>query len=339
VASLSAEVASARARDWLLAAGEAGFVDARHAVTFPQALGFTAVPERQESDLFARAVIAMWLLDTAEDLGGDPALHKLAAAQAEHLAHHRVAELAGGWSYFPGLPELAPDLDSLGVALALFARVAPGHLPLCDGPVALALSQRAADGAIRTFLVADDDPPAPRDAMRRGNDLYWGNTADADALARFHLGLLACGRRDVPVPLAWLAAQQASDGAWRVPWYAGPYAGTSLVLRLFESVAPEHPAARAARDFMARIPNEATPLALAQCRAGPAAREALLALQEPDGSWPPTPWIRMPIGRPSGRIVRELSWQSRAVSTAACMAALVAPAPVGVGRAADNRGP
>jgi hypothetical protein len=47
----------------------------------------------------------------------------------------------------------------------------------------------------------------------------------------------------------------------------------------------------------------------------------------------------MPIGRPSGRIVRELSWQSRAVSTAACMAALVAPAPVGVGRAADNRGP
>jgi hypothetical protein len=76
--------------------------------------------------------------------------------------------------------------------------------------VALALSQRDADGAIRTFLVADDDPAERRDAMRRGNDLYWGNTADADALSSFHLGLLACGRHDVPVPLAWLAAQQAA---------------------------------------------------------------------------------------------------------------------------------
>ena len=38
--------------------------------------------------------------------------------------------------------------------------------------------------------------------MERGNALFWGNAADADAMARFHLGLLAAGRTDVPVPLA-----------------------------------------------------------------------------------------------------------------------------------------
>lgn len=321
VRSPSSEAAAARARDWLIAAGEAGFPDACHTMTFPRAFGFTGEPERQASDLFARGAIGLWLVSAAQALGNDVQLLRLACAQAEHLAHHRADPLIGGWSYFPGLPELAPDLDSLGVALALFAQAAPQHLPLCAPAVTLALAQRDDDGAIGTFLIADDDPPDRRAAMERGNALYWGNTADADAMARFHLGLLAAGRTDVTVPLAWFGRQQSADGRWPVPWYAG-HAGTALVLALFEAVAPDHPAAQTARSFLARWPEEPTPLALSHSRAGAKAVEALVALQAPDGSWPPTPWIRMPIGRPSGQVQRVLTWRSRAVTTAACLAAL-----------------
>lgn len=289
-------------------------------MTFPRAFGFTAEPERQVSDLFARGAIGLWLLDAADALD-DPALRSLAAQQAEHLARHRAEALAGGWCYFPGLPELAPDLDSLGVVLALFARACPDHLPLCDRAVALALAQRDADGAIRTFLVGDADPQERRAAMERGNSLYWGNTADADAMARFHLGLLAAGRAEVPVPLDWFARQQAADGHWPVPWYAG-HAGTELVLALFDAVAPAHPAAQAARQALRHWPEDPTPLALARCLDRPAALDRLCALQQPDGSWEPTAWIRMPIGRPSGQVLRVLTWRSRAVTTAACLASL-----------------
>jgi hypothetical protein len=323
VASPSPE-AAARARAWLLAEGAGGFVQARHEMTFPHALGFTGAAERQSGDLFSRAVIGTWLLDAAMALGGDAELEALAAAQAEHLAAHRLEGCEGGWSYFPGLPELAPDLDSLGIALELFARAAPQHLPLCDGPVALALAQRAPDGTIPTFLIGERGPQDRRAAMQRGLAHYWGQSRDADALARFHLGLRAAGRTDIPPPLDWLAARQQPDGCWRAPWYAVAYTGTRLCLRLFEATAPEHPAAQSARAFLRQPPEEPTPMALAQCDGGPAASAALAALQQPDGSWEPGPWIRMPIGTPGGPVSRVLLWRSRAVTTALCFRALSA---------------
>lgn len=293
-------------------------------MTFPRVLGFTAEPERQGSDLFARAVIGTWLLDTAEAAGGDAELQALAVAQAEHLAANRLSGCAGGWSYFPGLPELAPDLDSLGIALELFARAAPQHLPLCEGPVRLVLAQRDAEGVIPTFLLAEGDPPERLAAMRRGLAHYWGQSRDADALARFYLGLRAAGHRDVPAPLDWLAARQRPDGAWRVPWYAGAHTGTRLCLRLFEAEAPGHPAAEAARQFLRRPPEEPQPLALAQWDGGEAALEALCAAQQADGGWAASPWIRMPIGTPGGPVSRVLLWSSRAVTTVAALRAITA---------------
>jgi squalene-hopene/tetraprenyl-beta-curcumene cyclase len=291
-------------------------------MTFPHALGFTGDAERHCGDLFARAVIGTWLLDAAQALGGDAELEALAAAQADHLAAHRLADCEGGWSYFPSLPELAPDLDSLGIALELFARAAPQHLPLCAGPVELALSLRDADGAIPTFLIGEGDPPKRRAAMQRGLDRYWGQSRDADALARFHLGLRAAGRTDIAPPLDWLARKQRPDGCWRLPWYAGAYTGTRLCLRLFDASEPDHPAAQAARTFLRQPPEEPTPMALAQCDGGAPARAALVALQQPDGSWEPSPWIRMPIGTPGGPVSRLLLWKSRAVTTALCFRAL-----------------
>ena len=53
-------------------------------------------------------------------------LQEIAHREARYVAQATLKGRAGGWSYFPDLPELPPDLDSLSAALHLFARVAPG---------------------------------------------------------------------------------------------------------------------------------------------------------------------------------------------------------------------
>lgn len=320
---LSRQEACARARDFLAAQAAQGFPEACHRMTFPRAAGFTGAQEDQAGDIFSRAILGALLLDAAEASGGDPGLAALAREQADHVAAQRLADCAGGWSYFPGLPELPPDLDSLAAAITLFARVAPQHLALCEQPIRVALEQRAPDGTIPTFLLSPLDDPVRGCAMQRGVQHYWGNTPDADALACFYRALLWLDReRYAPLaPLEWLAARQEPDGSWLVPWYAGTTYGTRLCASLFQEIDPQHPAAMAAMASLARVAPDAAPMDIAVSEAP---KDALVELQQADGSWPPSPWIQMPMGRATGRVTRTLRWQSRTVTTAFCLRALIA---------------
>ncbi len=292
-------------------------------MTFPHAAGFTGAEEQQSGDIFPRAILGALLLDIAEAGGGDSALSGFALEQADHVAAQKLTDCAGGWSYFPGLPELPPDLDSLAAATTLFARIAPQHLELCQQPIRAALDLRQPDGTIPTFLISSRDDPGRRSAMLRGVQHYWGNTPDADALACFYRALLWLDREQYAplAPLEWLASCQQPDGSWRVPWYAGPIYGTRLCHGLFEAIDPSHPAAVAALKFLGRVAPDATPMDIAISEAP---KDGLAALQEADGSWPPSPWIQMPMGRPSGRVTRTLTWQSRTVTTAFCLRSLMA---------------
>jgi len=315
--------ATGRARAFLRSAAEAGFPEARHDMTFPHGVGFTGAQERQSGDIFSRAILGGLLLDIAQ-ASGDAELRSAALEQADYVATQKLKDCAGGWSYFPGLPELPPDLDSLAAAIALFARIAPQHLALCEEPIQTALALRQPDGSIPSFLIADGDDPGRRSAMLRGVQLYWGNTPDADVLARFYSALLLLDRSlHAPLaPLAWLASQQQPDGSWLVPWYVGPWYGTRLCTELFLAVDPAHPAAVAALQFLRSVGPGATALDIAFSE-GP--KDALAGLQEADGSWPPSPWIQMPMGRPTGRVIRTLRWQSRTLTTAFCLRALLLP--------------
>ncbi len=333
----------ALARGWgfLRQQAEAGFPDACHAMSFPHAQGFTGASERQASDLFARAVIGGLLLDLAELAPAlAPAARPLAAREAAHVAAGRVHDRAGGWSYFPGLPELPPDLDSLGAASALIARAAPGQLALCQGPIALALARRRADAGIDTWLVAATDPPDAQAVMQRAIALCWGSTEDVDVLARFyralrrvdpsHADAAAAGARHV-------AAAQRADGAWQGTWYAGPHQATALCAELLAATGTE-PAALARAGGFARAALAApglSPVDTALCLwtlrvAGDSAAAhgdavaRLVQAQCRDGGWPEEPWIEMAMGRARGRVTKILTWGSRSVASALCLRGLAA---------------
>jgi len=342
--SAAAQRAAGRAWDFLVRQADAGFPDACHEMTFPHAQGFTGSTERQGSDLFARAVIGGLLMDLA-DAGFEhaAAAGRLAGREAEHVAAGRLADRAGGWSYFPGLPELPPDLDSLAAASALFARAAPQHLAGCEGPIGLALAQRRGDGAIDTWLIAASDPLQAQTVMRRAVELCWGNTVDIDVLARFYRALLRCepvragAAEAIAAGVRLVAAAQRADGAWQGTWYAGPYYGSSLCVELLSAAGAAPAAVQRACDFarLALAEPGLSPVSTALClwtlhtageNAGQHERamERLAEAQSDDGSWPEEPWIEMAMGRARGRVTKILTWGSCSVASAICLRALAA---------------
>jgi len=339
------------ARRHLLAQAADGFPEARHVMRFPRQAGFTAEDERQSTDVFSRAVLASVLLDAAEiddDAAFRDAVRGLARREAEHVAAARLAHRVGGWSSFPGLPELPPDLDSLSAALLLFARAAPERTALCEEPVALALANARPDGSIATWLVSPRDDAADRALMERGVRLYWGDGADVDVCAHFYFALRAHDRdrygEAVRRGARYVAERQSPEGAWTATWYHGEAYAAVLCVRLLRALGEPSPAlARAAGrlleterpdggwGMLGPDPQE-TALALwALAGSGMEIPEAvgeravcrLVDSQSPEGNWKGSPWIKMDVGRARGGGGPTLSYGSATLATAFCLRTLL----------------
>lgn len=323
-----------------------GFPEARHHMSFPRWAGFGGAQAQQTSEAFGRAVIADLLLDIGALSNGTEARRwaDIARAEADMVAAARLTDRVGGWSYFPDLPELPPDLDSLAAAIRVFARAAPDHLPLVEEPIQCALAGADADGGIRTWIVARENDPAALKRMRRGVRWHWGDTVDIEVCARFYLALLAMDptrfAAEIERGAAYVAARQTPTGGWDATWYAGQVYGTALCCQLMAETGRTG-AVDAGHAALTRLEYETggwgnwqpvpldTAIALStSVRDHPRsaierAVSFLIEYQNPDGSWPGTPWIKMEVGRALGRIQRTITWQSDTITTAFALRALV----------------
>jgi len=339
------------AKRYLLEQAADDFRETRHVMRFPRLAGFSAESEVQSTDVFPRAVLAGVLLDAAEldeDGAFRDSVRAIARREAEHVAGARRRGRVGGWSYFPGLPDLPPDLDSLSAALLLFARAAPDLVPLCAAPVALALNGAGPDGAIETWLISPDDEPPDRATMERGVALFWGSGADVDICAHFYLALWT---RDparygeaARLGARYVQSRQGADGAWEATWYHGSAYPAALGLRLLRAVGGGEDAILRGVERLRGTerpeggwgaheadPHE-TALALwaIVCGGGdvPAATsvravESLVESQLSEGHWKPSPWIRMDVGRARGGPGPVLSYGSATLTSAFCLRTLL----------------
>ncbi len=340
-----------RAQNYLRAHAERQFDETCHVMTFPRAAGFTG-KEKQSSDLFVRAVLACVLLDVAELMTEDAhltaTLHDVVRREADYVARSKLKDREGGWSYFPDLPELPPDVDSLSAALHLFARAASSYTTLCDKPIALTLDGAYPDGSIETWIISPTDPPAHRKTMMRGVREYWGAGADVDVCASFYHALLKYDRikhaEVVATGAQYVLSQQCADGSWNSSWYWPQPYGIGLCVHLLREVGIEQMAVTSALAFLAAsqrrdggwgvgqtVPLD-TALALwvfalagvndpgKEIRCG---IDILLDYQTEDGSWDASPWIKMPIGRASGTVQRLATYQSAVLTTAFCLRSLL----------------
>lgn len=332
----------------------AGYREARHVMGFSHEQGFTGDSDVHAGLVFQRAVVG-WLYARMEE-AGRPVAAGVVDENLRALRDLRPAGERGGWSYFPTLPELAPDSDDLAQVIHAFAA-----RPLDDEawdalfgePVRLVLDHhRHEDGAVDTWIV---DPAAPlerQERYRRYAERCWGRDVDPEVVANFFSAL---HDRDpvryadaVRAGAAYVAARQREDGGWTSTWYVGPYYGTFAATRLLRQTDPDHPALRRALDFLRRTQradggwgvdgkSDALSTALALLawteaggadngtrRMGEDAVRHLLAAQRDDGLWPRSDFIRMNLNRATpGAPERIVTYGSATMAAAFAGAALL----------------
>lgn len=340
--------AASAAWDHLLAQAEVGFPDACHAMGFPAWAGFSAEEEVQRSDTFARGVVAELLVDCGRlDAPRQEAARSLARREAHHLAEAAARRPDGGLAYFPGLPELPPDADSLASALVLSAEAAPELAPRWARWLELAAAPILEGAPPRTWLVDPDAPPRAREAMLRGIRLHWGEGLDVGVAARLLRALLIVDRGRfegaVSAATAALLRDRAPEDPFDATWYWGQAHPTALVADLLLELDPRHAAlpgiGRAlgglqraddrgwGRWRAAGLPTAHALAALARIEGdSPALRQGLaclLDLQRRDGGWGESPWIMMERGRAAGSPAGATTFASTSVSTAHALRALL----------------
>jgi len=197
---------------WLLSQIDPGVDDHAHRMTFSPQFGFSAESPQQVGAVFCRAVSG-WALDVARAHGISVPTRALRGNLAELRALRRRDE-AGGWSYFPGLPELPPDADDVGQVALACGTTAPSPMiaALADARELILEQHVRADGAIGTWLT---DARSSPDLVARYDHAIrtkWGRAFDPEVTSNLVFGLKQAGlglpEAVVSRAAAWVAESQ-----------------------------------------------------------------------------------------------------------------------------------
>jgi squalene-hopene/tetraprenyl-beta-curcumene cyclase len=222
---------------------------------FPHFIGFTGNRELQYGDVFQRGIIADALCDADALLDG--ALRPAIQREAMYLVDQRLMRGFGGWSYFPGLPELPPDADDLGQVIQVLVR--SGHTALADehaSPPLRVLFRDcvSADGSFETWIIPARDRTAEQQRQVDAAREKWGTGPDAEVMANllYALTLYDAMRFETECHRGaeYIERCQRPDGSWSCRWYFGPYYGTYACARFIRQLRPRSDSLSRAADFL-----------------------------------------------------------------------------------------
>jgi squalene-hopene/tetraprenyl-beta-curcumene cyclase len=232
------------ALEFLVRQWELGFGEARDITRFPEQVGFGAGETCYFGDVFQRAIIADVLCDANTVLGG--ALAPMIEHEVGYLLSRRLSAGIGGWSYFPDLPELPPDIDDLAQIMQVLIRMnrRPDVVDGCERPLSVLLRDNMhPDGSFETWIV----PAIHRTPLEERQAEYvrrsWGAGADCGAMPNllYALEMYDADRfkEVIHKGTTFLASRQREDGLWHSGWYAENYYAIYACLRLLAVVDPE----------------------------------------------------------------------------------------------------
>jgi len=242
-------------RQWQL-----GFGEARHIMHLTHAEGFSTSQEYHYGDVFQRALIADAMCDVTPTLNGH--LQPVINHELNYLLSRRLTSGVGGWSYFPTVPELAPDADDLGQVMQILLRTGRREqvAEYCEPPLATLLRDNArVDGSFETWIVPATGRTPEQERQADFNQSKWGVGPDNEVMANllYALALYDATRFDetIQAGISYLEGQQEANGCWMSRWYYGPYYGTYVCLRLLSVARPESPTVSGALRFLRQSQN------------------------------------------------------------------------------------
>jgi len=348
----------------LLSHAHNGFRAVRHEMPFPTEQGFLGPEITHIGDVFQRAILAEALASasTVTHTSLDGILDREIAYLISCRRMQGVCGWSY-FPGLLELPPDADDLAQVIIALVACGRP-HDIVRFCLPSLSVLLEEDSyPDGAFETWIVPRTRN-AEQELQVRWIRQAWGWGPDAEVMANLlyalHLYDALRFQSVIRRGAEFLASRQADDGSWKSTWYHGHFYGTWMCLRLFCAAGLEGEALRKGLLFLQKSRREdgawgwqqsSDPLSTAFALMGlsdcltlagfPATSAPVLDASEildhanlaalylrsfanTHQEWPDVPFIRMELGRPTGRPWQVLSYGNSLMTAAFVMKAACA---------------
>ena len=322
-----------------------GFAATKHVMPFPREV-FQVDKDFQEGDVFQRALILDTLLDFNPELQNQ--LNTIIDAEADYLFNTRRKTGIGGWAYFPDLRELPPDADDLAQVMQVLLRADYSQTAIQyfeDALNVLFNDQANADNGWESWIIPKNNQTEEQQLQTIWVNKAWGTGSDIEVVANLVYALILFDSErfapSIERGISFLLNLHKNSYCWESTWYYGDYYGTYVSLRAICAANGPESTIEGAIAFIenSRQPDgswaereESSPLqtALALLALSIGKKHIDLTIDEQwlasslsylqqtydeNGSWPASPFIRMPMGRPMGFVHTILTYESAAITS------------------------
>lgn len=331
-----------RSLDYLLTQQELDFPELKHRMSFYKSGGFMGEQEHHIGNVFQRALIVDTLLDARSFF---PNADVIIKKEVEKLVSAKLRRVRGGWNYFPSLPELPPDADTLGQILQILIRSKYEKIDEeVSDPISLLLSQCSYDdGSFETWIVDNNDVSMDTAIIKSAIERLWkmrrgkDNAVVANILYGLYLYNFLHLKDRIEKGVNLLENRQSEEGYWSSTWYWGNYYGTYVSVRIIKEIKPDSPALSKAEDFLISSQNYdggwgelgSDPLSTALTLLSLSLLESkkqkcylngisyLFSTQNKRGYWDRVEFIKMDTGK------TIIYYKSKTISTQFCLKALL----------------
>ena len=214
------------------------FTESEHYMNFPHEDGYCSKVE-QVGNIFIKTE----LINILCSCNADKEFFEGARAQwAEELWKYKTKYFECGWSYFPELLELAPDVDDLAEIMRLYKNdeSAREYMIECINFVINNCIKK--DGSVDTWMISKDNLSENEIIAKREANLRWQIRQDIEVAANFFYSL-SFYKEYIPEyenicskGYEYILSKKSENGLWKSTWYTGDLYCTYMCMNFFKSL-------------------------------------------------------------------------------------------------------
>ena len=222
------------------------YIDLKHFMYLSSAEGFNNKKSIHIGETFQLSIVTDILLDLQKILRIN--LNTIINQNINVIINNRLKQGVRGWSYFPSVIEIAPDIDDLGQIMQMLYKsnntkyLQDECFPLVDFVKENCIQK---DGGILTWLIPIENQNSIQKIQKKFNVEKWGEGPDVEAVANLIYSLQLLNNKSydnlVCNSISYILKKQAKQGYWESRWYFGKYYGTYVSVRcLMEDKGENH---------------------------------------------------------------------------------------------------